>query len=188
MSEQNYKRTEKIIIILMLVGLIAMFQPWFSSVAGLFDNFAADANLGRMYSREIAPTIFRYGFYILLLSTIAFTVLSHYSVEDLEQAITEKGKILTWLLIALPVVIGFTLLINMANGFNLAAFLGVFAFVCAIAIWHWRRWGVVGYSVISLAWVGMAISGSAELITAVLNLILTVVVIALLWPRRKKLH
>ncbi len=188
MSEQSYKRTEKIIIILMLVGLAAMFQPWFRSVAAWFDIFAVDADFGRLYSREVAPMVFRYGFYILLLSTVAFTVLSHYSVEELNRALAEKGRLLTWLLIALPVIIGFTLLVNMANGFNLAAFWSVFAFVCAIAIWYWRRWGVVGYALISLGWMGMAVGGSAYFITAVFNLVLAIIIVALLWSRREKLR
>ena len=188
MSEQTYKRTEKIIIILMLVGMVAMFQPWFRSVAAWVDLISAEAEFGKMFGRDIAPVIFRYGFYILLLSTVAFTVLSHYNAEELQRAEAEKGKALTWLLICLPVVIGFTLVINMSGGFNVAAFIGVLAFACAIAIWHWRRWGVVGYTLASMIWVGMALTGSADMITAVLNLILAIITIALLWSRRELLH
>lgn len=188
MSEQTYKRTEKIIIILMIIGMIAMFQPWFRSVATMFDPFTAEGGLGRAYSREVAPSVFRYGFYILLLSTVAFIVLSHYSVEELERAVAEKGKVLTWLLVLLPVYVGFALLINLSVGFNLAALLGVLAFSFAIAIWHWRRWGVIGYVLVSLGWMVMAVMGTAEMITAVVNLILTIIIIALLWPRREKLH
>ena len=188
MSEKSYKRAEKIIIILMILGMLTMFQPWFRSVASLFDPLSAEGDFGRTYSREIAPMVFRYGFYIVLLSTVAFIVLSHYNVDELQRAVAEKGKALTWLLIALPVFVGFVLLINLSIGLNLAALLGVLAFVFAIAIWHWRRWGVVGYVLTSIGWMVMAVMGTAEMNTAVINFILTIVMLVLIWPRREKFH
>jgi hypothetical protein len=52
MSRRVYARAERIIIGLMLLGIIGMFQP-------------------------LALDLYRYGFLLLLLSTILFIVISH---------------------------------------------------------------------------------------------------------------
>jgi hypothetical protein len=54
MSRQTYARIERAIIALMLIGMAGMFQPF-------------------------AVALYRYGFLLLLLSTIAFIVISHVS-------------------------------------------------------------------------------------------------------------
>ncbi len=187
MFEQRYKQVEKIIVILMLVGLLAMFQPWFQNAASLLEGLAAGSEWGRLYGREIAPTIFRYGFYTLLLSTVAFISISHYSVDDLQRAISEKGQALTWLLVALPITAGFAILVNLSIGAGFAAFVGVFAFIYAISTWNWRRRGVIGLAVVNLGLLVLGVMGRADLGTAVFNTLLTVVIIGLIWPRREKL-
>jgi hypothetical protein len=52
MSQKTYRRAERVIISLMLVGIAGMFQP-------------------------IAIGLYRYGFLLLLLSTILFIIISH---------------------------------------------------------------------------------------------------------------
>jgi hypothetical protein len=51
-SDKAYNRIEKIIIAGIVLGIIFMFQPW-------------------------VFVLFRYGFYLLLFSTLAFMVWSH---------------------------------------------------------------------------------------------------------------
>lgn len=188
MFEQRYKQVEKTIVILMLVGILAMFQPWFHNVASLVEGFLPESELGNVYSREVAPTIFRYGFYMLLLSTVAFISISHYSVDDLQRAISEKGKALTWLLIAMPIIVGFTIVINLSVGAGLAAFVGIFSFVYAVSTWNWRRRGVIGLAIVNLGLLVMGMVGMADLGTAVFNIILTLIIIGLIWPLREKFN
>ncbi len=188
MFEQRYKQVEKTIVILMLVGLLAMFQPWFQNAASLLERFAAGSEWGRQYGREIAPTIFRYGFYTLLFSTVAFISISHYSVDDLQRAISEKGHALTWLLVAIPVIVGFTILVNLSIGAGFAAFVGVFAFIFAISTWNWRRRGVIGLAVVNLGLLALGVMGRGDWGTAVFNTILTIAIIGLIWPRREKFY
>ncbi len=52
MSQKTYRRVERAIIALMLLGIAGMFQP-------------------------IAIGLYRYGFLLLLLSTILFIIISH---------------------------------------------------------------------------------------------------------------
>jgi hypothetical protein len=52
MSQKTYRRVERTIIALMLVGIAGMFQP-------------------------MAIGLYRYGFLLLLLSTILFIIISH---------------------------------------------------------------------------------------------------------------
>ncbi|MBK8902487.1 MAG: hypothetical protein IPM53_14970 [Anaerolineaceae bacterium] len=188
MFEQRYKQVEKTIVILMLVGILAMFQPWFQNAASWLEGLSAGSEWGQLYGREIAPTIFRYGFYTVLLSTVAFISISHYSVDDLQRAINEKGQLLTWLLVAMPIIVGFTILVNLSIGAGLAAFVGVFAFIYAISTWNWRRRGVIGLAVVNLGLLVLGITGRGDLGTAVLNTILTIAIIGLIWPRREKLY
>jgi hypothetical protein len=54
MSRQTYSRIERAIIALMLLGMVGMFQP-------------------------VAVVLYRYGFLLLLFSTIGFIVISHVS-------------------------------------------------------------------------------------------------------------
>ncbi|MFL5807580.1 MAG: hypothetical protein ACJ8CR_38370 [Roseiflexaceae bacterium] len=54
MSRRVYARVERTIIVVMLLGMVGMFQP-----------FALD--------------VYRYGFLSLLFSTIAFIIISHLS-------------------------------------------------------------------------------------------------------------
>jgi hypothetical protein len=54
MSRRFYARVERVIIGIMLIGIIGMFQP-------------------------LALELYRYGFLLLLLSTILFIVISHIS-------------------------------------------------------------------------------------------------------------
>lgn len=187
MFEQRYKQVEKTIVILMLVGLLAMFQPWFQNVATLLEGLSAESDWGQLYGREIAPTIFRYGFYTLVLSTVAFISISHYSVDDLQRAISEKGHTLTWLLVAMPILVGFTILINLSIGAGVAAFVGIFAFIFVISTWNWRRRGVIGLAVVHLGLLVLGVMGRGELVTAVFNTLLTIIIIGLIWPRRVKL-
>ncbi len=67
MSEINYKKLEKLFVIIILLGMVALFQPWFKSIIELFEPLVPEAKLGRTYKNEIAPIIFRYGFYGVLL-------------------------------------------------------------------------------------------------------------------------
>ena len=184
MSETNYKRLERVFVIVMLIGIIAMFQPWFKNIVEIFEPLAPEARLGRTFRNEIAPMIFRYGFYATFLGTIAFIVISHYSYEDLQKAFRSKGVPLTLLLIILPVVYGFTILAHLAWAQNSAAILGIINFVCAIAVWNWKRWGLIGLGLTALAELGLALSGSAALITTVLILFIIIALALLIWPRR----
>ena len=54
MSNKTYKRVERSIITLMLLGMAGMFQPF-------------------------SVEVYRYGFLLLLFSTIAFIIISHMS-------------------------------------------------------------------------------------------------------------
>jgi hypothetical protein len=54
MSRSTYNLIERLIIALMLIGMVGMFQP-----------FLVD--------------LYRYGFLLLLLSTVAFIIISHLS-------------------------------------------------------------------------------------------------------------
>jgi hypothetical protein len=168
MLERNYKRLERIIIVIMIVGIIAMFQPWFKNIVELFDPLAPEARLGRTYRNEIAPIILRYGFFATFLSTIAFIV--------------------TFLLIALPVFYGFVVLAHLATAQYYAAILGVISFICAIAVWLWKRWGLIGLVLTSLIGLGLAFIGLASMPIAILILIVVIVVVALIWPRRTALN
>ncbi len=187
MLEVNHKRAEKVIIAILVIGILAMFQPWFESLVSFFEPLAPEANLTRTYRREIAPIVLRYGFYATFLSTVAFIVLSHYSVEDLQRAFAEKGEPLTLLLIALPVIYGFSILINLAWAYPWAAVLGVFNFVFAIAVWNWKRWGLIGLGASALVELGLAVSDSASITLAGFTLLLALVLVALIWPKRARL-
>jgi hypothetical protein len=187
MLEVNYKRFEKTVIILIFVGILAMFQPWFKNLIELFDPLMPDVRVGRVYTNEIAPIIFRYGFYATFLSTIAFIVISHYTPKDLVYAFQTKGVLLTWLLIVLPVFYGFMLLGNLAWAYYTAAQLCVVNFVCAIAIWNWKRWGLIGLTISALAELGLAFSGSTSMPIAIAILIALVTLIGLIWPKRASL-
>jgi hypothetical protein len=52
MRQTTFRRVERTIIVLMLLGMVGMFQP-------------------------LSLLLFRYGFLLLLFSTIAFIVISH---------------------------------------------------------------------------------------------------------------
>jgi hypothetical protein len=52
MTRKTYTRLERIIIVLMVAGMIGMFQP-------------------------LSAALFRYAFLLLLASTLAFIVVSH---------------------------------------------------------------------------------------------------------------
>jgi hypothetical protein len=184
MLESNYKRIERIIVVIMILGIIAMFQPWFKNIVELFQPLVPDVRLGRTYTNEIAPIILRYGFYATFLSTVAFNVISHYSVEELQKAFKEKGRPLTFLLIALPVVYFFIILGHLAWAHYYAALLGVVNFVCAIAAWNWKRWGLIGLGLTALVELGLALSGSAAMITTVIILVAVIALGLLAWPRR----
>jgi len=54
MSKQTYNRVERVLIALILLSIVGMFQP-------------------------IAIALYRYGFLLLLFSTIGFIVFSHMS-------------------------------------------------------------------------------------------------------------
>lgn len=181
-----YKRIEKIILTLIFIGIVAMFQPWFTSIVELFEPLAPDARLGRTFTREVAPVIFRYGFYATFLGTVAFIVISHYSIEDLQRAFQEKGVALTWLLILMPVVYGFALLGELSRGHNYATLLDVVNVICAIAVWNWKRWGLVGLGVVAALDLWLASSGDAIMELAILRMVLAIAVIALFWPRRRQ--
>ena len=154
----------------------------------LFDPLAPEARLGRTYRTEIAPIILRYGFFATFLSTIAFIVLSHYSVEDLQTAFEEKGKPLTFLLIMLPVFYGFVVLAHLATAQYYAVILAVIGFICAIAVWNWKRWGLIGLVLTSLIGLGLAFNDLASMPIAILTLLVVIVVVALIWPRRSVLN
>lgn len=184
MSQTAYKRLETIIVTIMLLGIIAMFQPWFRNIVELFEPLAPEARLGRTFANDIAPVILRYGFNATFLSTVAFIVISHYSYEDLQKAVTEKGSLLTILLIFAPVIYGFITIGNLAWAYYWAAILGVVNVVCAIAVWNRKLWGLVGLGVTALIEIGLALSGSAWLPLGVFLLSLALVLFALAWPKR----
>jgi hypothetical protein len=66
MSQRAYRRIERVIIALMLVGIIGMFQP-------------------------IILALYRYGFLLLLLSTILFIVISH--IAPISEAADAAGPV-----------------------------------------------------------------------------------------------
>ena len=168
----------------MILGIIAMFQPWFKNFVELFQPLAPEVRLGRTYRTEIAPVILRYGFYATFLSTVVFNVISHYSVEELQRAFKKKGKPLTFLLTALPVFYFFIIIGHLAWGYYYAALLGVVNFICVIAAWGWKRWGLIGLGLSALAELGLALSGSAAVITTVLVLVAIIALGSLAWPKR----
>ena len=59
MSKKTYSRVERVLIGLILLGIVGMFQP-------------------------IVIDLYRYGFLLLLFSTIGFIVFSHMSPKDEE--------------------------------------------------------------------------------------------------------
>ena len=188
MLELTYKRAEKIIVALMILGLVAMFQPWFENLVELFEPLAPDARLGRTYRREIAPVIFRYGFYATFLSTIAFTALGHYSVDDLRRAAKEKGLALTTLLMALPLIYGFSVILNLAWDRPLSAILQVINFICAIAVWNFRRWGLFGLGLVALAELGLFQSDSVSLNGVLVTWLWVIILLGLAWPKRSRFN
>jgi hypothetical protein len=184
MLEKNYKRLESIIVILMVVGIFAMFQPWFVNVVELFSPLAPDTNLGKLYKDDIAPAVLRSGFYIVFLSTIAITILNHYSLEEVERAIEEKGKALTFLLIAFPVISGLSVLVSLANSFGWSAIIWVLSFIFGVALWHWRRWGFVGLILVTIAQLVMVAAGLASLGVALFFTVALIFLLILIWPKR----
>ncbi|MEM7344143.1 MAG: hypothetical protein AAF485_07860 [Chloroflexota bacterium] len=184
MSEAAYKRLERIIVTIMLLGIVAMFQPWFRNIVELFEPLAPDARLGRTFKNEVAPIILRYGFYATFLSTVAFIVISHYSYEDLQKAVKEKGALLTVLLILLPVLYGFLTIGNLAWAFFTAALLGVFNVTFAIALWNKKLWGLIGLVITAVIELILALSGSASLPMGIALLVIAAILFALVWPKR----
>ena len=59
MSKKTYSLVERVLIALILLGMVGMFQP-------------------------IAIALYRYGFLLLLFSTLGFIVFSHMSPKDAE--------------------------------------------------------------------------------------------------------
>jgi len=57
MSKKTYSLVERVLIALILLGMVGMFQP-------------------------IAIALYRYGFLLLLFSTLGFIVFSHMSPKD----------------------------------------------------------------------------------------------------------
>ena len=184
MLERNYKRLESIIVILMVVGIFAMFQPWFVNVVELFGPLVPDTDLGKLYKEDVAPAVLRYGFYTVFFSTIAIIVLNHYSVEELEKAIEEKGKALTFLLIAFPVISGLSVLVSLANSFGWSAIIWVLSFIFGIALWHWRRWGFIGLILVTIAQLVMVAAGLASLAVALIFTGAFTLLLILIWPKR----
>jgi|GEM_PF-2652025 len=184
MSAQSYKRLEQIIVAIMLLGIVAMFQPWFRNIVELFAPLAPEARLGRTYTNEIAPIVLRIGFYAAFLGTVAFIVISHYSYKDLRKAVTQKGTLLTILLVLVPVLYGFLTIANLAWAYYLASFLGVFNVVFAIALWNKRFWGLVGLGLTAVIELALAFSGSASLPMAGLLLVIAGALFALSWSKR----
>ncbi|MEM7031580.1 MAG: hypothetical protein AAF629_18615 [Chloroflexota bacterium] len=184
MSEQAYQRLEKIIVTIMLLGIVAMFQPWFRAIVELFEPLAPEARLGRTYREEFAPVVLRIGFWATFLGTVAFIVISHYSYEDLQNAALEKGVPLTSLLIMAPVLFGFIIIGHLAWAYYWAAIIGVFNIVFAIAIWNKKRWGLIGLGLTALIELGLAISGSASLPIAIIIFVVTAMIIILVRSRQ----
>ena len=184
MSAQSYKRLEQIIVTIMLLGIIAMFQPWFKNIVELFEPLAPDARLGRTYKNEIAPMILLFGFWATFLGTVAFIVVSHYSHEDLRKATHQKGTLLTILLVIAPVMYGFIVIANLAWAYNWAAILGVFNVIFAIAFWNKKQWGPIGLGLTALIELGLALSGSAWIPIGLLLLLTVIILAGLAWPRR----
>jgi hypothetical protein len=187
MQEKTHQRIESIIVILMIIGIIAMFQPWFVNIFELFEPLAPEADLGRLYKDDIAPSVLRYGFYITMLSTIAFIVFSHYSLEELERAYDEKGKTLTSLLIAMPVISGFSVLGTLSASMGWSALVYVFGFICSIALWHSRRWGLMGLIAVAVIQLGLLAIGKGLIIVTVFFTLTVVLTLILTWPRRTML-
>jgi hypothetical protein len=57
MSKKTYSRVERVLIALILLGIVGMFQP-------------------------LVIVLYRYGFLLLLFSTLGFIVFSHMSPKD----------------------------------------------------------------------------------------------------------
>jgi hypothetical protein len=177
-----YKRTEQILIILMLLGIAFMFQPWFRSLAEWIQPFVTtseEANFGRSYKDDWAPVILRIGFLSTFLATALYTALTHYTVEDLEEAFDEKGVVLTYALISLPVLAGFSVLMCLAYGLYWTAVINVFLFTQAISAWGWKRRGVVLLAILATVVLIQAILGSAPLFLSILLFVVTAVAVGL---------
>lgn len=187
MSEQAYKRLEHIIVTLMILGIVAILQPWFRNIVELFEPLAPDARLGRTYKNEIAPIVLRIGFYATFLSTVAFITISHHSYDDLRKAVTQKGAILTILLVLGPVLYGFIVIGNLAWAYYWGAILGVCNFVFVLAVWNKKLWGLIGLGLAALVELGLALSGLASLPIAVTVVVVAAVIFGLIWPNRTTL-
>ena len=111
------RRVERILIVVMILGLLAMFRPWVKELIGLFGPFA--------------PVLLRYGFLAVFLSTVAYIVLTHCSVTDLRRAAGQKGAPLTAILIAMLVLYGFDVILHLSQDHRQAALLGMLHFVFA---------------------------------------------------------
>ena len=129
---------------LMVVGLLALFQPWFRNIAGWFDGLADSGDASLVYREDIAPVVFRYGFFLLLASTLGFIIVGHYTPLMLRRALVAKGTGLTYWLIFLPLAYGVMVITSLAYGYGGGSVLGIIGAVAAIAAWNWRTWGVVG--------------------------------------------
>ena len=169
--EIAYKRLEQILIFFIIIGIVAMFQPWFRDFFEWLQPFVTsseEANFGRSYRDEWAPIILRYGFFSTFLATVAYTSLTHYTIEDLEQAFAEKGTSLAFSLILLPILAGFSLLYALALGSYWTTILSVLTFIGATAMWNWKRQGVIMLSVSTLLIFIQAMTGTAHLVMSIL--------------------
>ena len=187
MSASALKRIEQVIVVIMLLGIILMFQPWFSSIVELFEPFFPDARLGRAYRNDIAPIIVRYGFNAAFYGTVAFIVISHYSHKDIQKAVREKGGLMTLLLIVAPVIYGFGVLIHMAGAYYWSAILAVFNVVFAIAVWNKKLWGIIGLTVSVLIGLALAFTENGSMPTAIVFVVVALIINALFWPKRPKI-
>jgi hypothetical protein len=69
MSKRTYQIVERVIIGAMILGIIGMFQPW-------------------------RIELYTWGFHLLLVGTIAFTVFSHLSPREDDDEETVKGGLI----------------------------------------------------------------------------------------------
>lgn len=179
-----HQRIEKWMMAFMVIGLFAMFQPWFRSIASWFNGLTDSGDASEVYRVDIAPVVFRYGFFLLLASTLGFIIVGHYTPLMLQKAFNTKGRPLTFWLIFLPLGYGLMVIGNLAYGYALGSLLGVMGAVASIAVWNWRAWGLVLVGAIGVLAIGAFVAGSMTWLGAVVAVLFAAVTVVGVAPRR----
>ena len=178
-----HQRIERWMMRFMAIGLLAMFQPWFRSIASWFNGLTDSGDASTIYREDIAPFVFRYGFFVLLASTLGFIIVGHFTPLMMQESFVTKGKALTYWLIFLPLGYGLMLIGSLAYGYGGGALMGLIGAVAAIAAWNWKPWGVVAIGLIGVLAIVNFIAGGFTWLGAAAAAVFAGVTIALVASR-----